>query len=123
MSSTQVQAGSDSIRPFRASFPQADFDDMKRRIAPTKWPDREQVNDPSQGVQLATTQALNISSGAGLVGVPGYSGYSATKFAEIGMTKSSAIEVAKRGIRINAVCPGLAAACRPLAAAVYAARA
>lgn len=50
---------------------------------------------------------VNISSGAGLVGVAGYSGYSASKHAEIGMTKSSAIEYAQRGIRINVICPGL----------------
>jgi NAD(P)-dependent dehydrogenase (short-subunit alcohol dehydrogenase family) len=50
---------------------------------------------------------VNMSSGAGLIGVPGFSGYTATKAAEIAMTKSSALEVADQGIRINAVCPGL----------------
>jgi NAD(P)-dependent dehydrogenase (short-subunit alcohol dehydrogenase family) len=50
---------------------------------------------------------VNMSSGAGLVGVPGFSGYTATKAAEIAMTKSSALEVASYGIRINAVAPGL----------------
>jgi NAD(P)-dependent dehydrogenase (short-subunit alcohol dehydrogenase family) len=50
---------------------------------------------------------VNMSSGAGLVGVPGFSGYTATKAAVIAMTKSSALEVAQQGIRINAVCPGL----------------
>ncbi|WP_274037743.1 SDR family NAD(P)-dependent oxidoreductase [Actinacidiphila cocklensis] len=50
---------------------------------------------------------VNMSSGAGLVGVPGFSGYTATKAAEIAMTKSSALEAAPHGIRINAVCPGL----------------
>jgi NAD(P)-dependent dehydrogenase (short-subunit alcohol dehydrogenase family) len=50
---------------------------------------------------------VNMSSGAGLIGVPGFSGYAATKAAEIAMTKSSALEVADQGIRINAVCPGL----------------
>ena len=37
----------------------------------------------------------------------GFSGYTATKAAEIAMTKSSALDVAPYGIRINAVCPGL----------------
>ena len=50
---------------------------------------------------------VNMSSGAGLVGVRGFSGYTATKAAEIAMTKSSALDVAPYGIRINAVCPGL----------------
>jgi NAD(P)-dependent dehydrogenase (short-subunit alcohol dehydrogenase family) len=50
---------------------------------------------------------VNMSSGAGLVGVAGFSGYTATKAAEISMTKSSALEVAPLGIRVNALCPGL----------------
>jgi NAD(P)-dependent dehydrogenase (short-subunit alcohol dehydrogenase family) len=50
---------------------------------------------------------VNMSSGAALVGVPGFSGYTATKAAEVAMTKSSALEAAPHGIRINAVCPGL----------------
>jgi NAD(P)-dependent dehydrogenase (short-subunit alcohol dehydrogenase family) len=50
---------------------------------------------------------VNMSSGAGLVGVAGFSGYTATKAAEISMTKSSALEVAPLGVRVNALCPGL----------------
>jgi NAD(P)-dependent dehydrogenase (short-subunit alcohol dehydrogenase family) len=50
---------------------------------------------------------VNISSGAGLVGVAGFAAYSASKWAEVGMTKSAALEYAKHGIRINAICPGL----------------
>jgi NAD(P)-dependent dehydrogenase (short-subunit alcohol dehydrogenase family) len=50
---------------------------------------------------------VNMSSGAALVGVVGFSGYTATKAAEVAMTKSSALEVAAQGIRINAICPGL----------------
>ena len=50
---------------------------------------------------------VNMSSGAALVGVPGFSGYTATKAAEVAMTRSSALEAAPHGIRINAVCPGL----------------
>src|SRR5258707_10439244 len=47
-----------AIRPFRVNVPEADLTDLKRRIAATKWPERETVTDASQGVQLATTQKL-----------------------------------------------------------------
>ncbi|MDB5435791.1 MAG: Epoxide hydrolase [Phenylobacterium sp.] len=50
--------GSSAIRPFRVNVPQADLVDLRRRIAATRWPERETVNDPSQGVQLATTRKL-----------------------------------------------------------------
>src|SRR5271165_3840419 len=50
--------GDDSIRPFQVSFPDSDLEDLRRRIAATRWPERETVADASQGVQLATTQAL-----------------------------------------------------------------
>src|SRR5262249_46292810 len=47
-----------SIRPFKAQVPQAALDDLRRRIAATRWPDKETVADPSQGVQLARLQEL-----------------------------------------------------------------
>ena len=50
---------------------------------------------------------VNIGSDAGLLGVSGHSGYVASKHAGIGLTRSAALEFAAKGIRINAVCPGL----------------
>ncbi|MEO8301079.1 MAG: epoxide hydrolase family protein [Rhizomicrobium sp.] len=48
----------DAIRPYYINIPQTDVADMRRRINATKWPEREPVMDTSQGVQLATMQAL-----------------------------------------------------------------
>jgi pimeloyl-ACP methyl ester carboxylesterase len=47
-----------AIRPFRISVPEERLTDLRRRIAATRWPDKETVTDPSQGVQLATIQKL-----------------------------------------------------------------
>src|SRR5579863_6988719 len=47
-----------AIRPFHVNFPEAELTELRRRIAATRWPDRETVTDATQGVQLATTQAL-----------------------------------------------------------------
>ena len=53
-----AQAAGDGVRPFRASVPEKDLVDLRQRIAATRWPDRETVNDPSQGTQLAKLQEL-----------------------------------------------------------------
>jgi len=47
-----------AIRPFHWNFSDAEVTDLRRRVNATKWPDREQVTDASQGVQLATMQKL-----------------------------------------------------------------
>jgi pimeloyl-ACP methyl ester carboxylesterase len=51
-------AAADAIRPFNVNFPKAALDDLRRRVAATKWPGRETVSDETQGVQLATMQKL-----------------------------------------------------------------
>jgi pimeloyl-ACP methyl ester carboxylesterase len=51
-------ADNTAIRPFHFEAPQADLVDLRNRIKATKWPEREQVTDASQGVQLATMQKL-----------------------------------------------------------------
>ncbi|HYS26250.1 MAG TPA: alpha/beta fold hydrolase [Vicinamibacterales bacterium] len=47
-----------AIRPFQVNVPEAELTELRRRINATRWPDRETVTDASQGVQLATTQAV-----------------------------------------------------------------
>ena len=47
-----------SVRPFTARVSQAAVDDLRRRIADTRWPDRETVSDHSQGARLERLQAL-----------------------------------------------------------------
>jgi pimeloyl-ACP methyl ester carboxylesterase len=57
---TEVESGTahTDIRPFHVKVSDADLTDLRRRIKATRWPDRETVNDTTQGVQFATTQKL-----------------------------------------------------------------
>jgi 3alpha(or 20beta)-hydroxysteroid dehydrogenase len=48
---------------------------------------------------------INTSSLAGVIGMGGYSAYTASKFAIVGLTKNAAIEYGPKGIRVNCVCP------------------
>jgi pimeloyl-ACP methyl ester carboxylesterase len=57
-SASTEQTDKTAIRPFRFNFTDAELTDLRRRINATKWPERELVNDASQGVQLATMQKL-----------------------------------------------------------------
>jgi NAD(P)-dependent dehydrogenase (short-subunit alcohol dehydrogenase family) len=50
---------------------------------------------------------VNASSAAGLVGVPYMSAYTASKHAVVGLTRVAAVEYARQGVRVNAVCPGM----------------
>jgi len=57
--SNMLATGNSAIRPFpKVNFPEAELTELRRRINNTKWPERETVTDATQGVQLATTQAL-----------------------------------------------------------------
>src|SRR5216684_2606087 len=60
MSAATQQTGGDktAIRPFHVNVPEAELVELRRRINATRWPERETVTDQSQGVQLATIQAL-----------------------------------------------------------------
>jgi pimeloyl-ACP methyl ester carboxylesterase len=47
-----------TIRPFRVNVPDEELVELRRRLAATRWPDRETVSDQSQGIQLAKLQEL-----------------------------------------------------------------
>src|SRR5918995_5154109 len=47
-----------AVRPFHIDVPEEDLDDLRRRIAATRWPEKETVDDQSQGPRLAMMQAV-----------------------------------------------------------------
>src|SRR6266496_1533031 len=58
-------ATGDAVRPFRINVPEEDLADLRRRVLATRWPDRETVNDASQGIQLAKIKPLVAYWGSG----------------------------------------------------------
>ena len=55
---TAAENNDTAIRPFRVTIPEQQLAELRRRIATTRWPTKELVEDRSQGVQLATLKAL-----------------------------------------------------------------
>jgi pimeloyl-ACP methyl ester carboxylesterase len=51
-------SANDSIRPFKIDIPEESLEDLRRRLAAVRWPDRETVSDRTQGAQLAKVQEL-----------------------------------------------------------------
>ncbi|WP_044620326.1 3-oxoacyl-[acyl-carrier-protein] reductase [Gynuella sunshinyii] len=60
-------------------------------------------------LQQRSGAIVNVSSVAGVIGVPGQTNYCASKFGQIGFSKALALETAGRNIRVNSVCPGFIA--------------
>src|SRR5437764_13754307 len=61
MSATTAQpTGATAIRPFHVDIHDDALDDLRRRLAATRWPQSELVQDASQGVQLATAERLML---------------------------------------------------------------
>jgi pimeloyl-ACP methyl ester carboxylesterase len=54
----QSVSGETAVRPFQVSFAEAELAELRRRVSATRWPERETVNDDSQGVPLALMQEL-----------------------------------------------------------------
>src|SRR5580692_8998466 len=54
----ELPTATKDVTPFKVHVPQAALDDLKRRLASTRWPERETVGDWSQGVPLQKAQAL-----------------------------------------------------------------
>jgi pimeloyl-ACP methyl ester carboxylesterase len=55
---TDRPTGTTEVRPFRIEVPEAELEELRRRIAATRWPEQETVDDESQGVPLTMTQEL-----------------------------------------------------------------
>src|SRR5215218_8076792 len=58
MTQSEPSMARGEVRPFQVNVPEEVLVELRRRLAATRWPEKETVDDASQGVQLATMQAL-----------------------------------------------------------------
>src|SRR5918994_3013274 len=58
MTQAETSMARTEVRPFRIDVTEEELVDLRRRILATRWPERETVDDSSQGVQLATIEEL-----------------------------------------------------------------
>jgi NAD(P)-dependent dehydrogenase (short-subunit alcohol dehydrogenase family) len=97
-------SGGDELKPL-AEYSTEQFDrmiaiDLRGTFLSMKYEIRHML--PAGGGSI-----VNIASGAGLVGAPGFAGYVAAKHGQVGLSKAGALDYGAQGIRVNAIAAGL----------------